>query len=328
MTNPEAKRNQIKTVFMGTAEFSVFILQALLAGAEYNIAAVITVADKPVGRKQIITPPLVKILAQQYNVPVCQPENLEKSEFLDFLRKINPDLIVVAAYGKILPEKILKLPKYGCINVHPSLLPKYRGASPIQTAILNGEKETGVSIILMDKKMDHGPILAQEKTPVAISSTYPILAAKLEILSADLLIKTVAEWTKGKIKPRKQNDQEATYTKTLKKEDGRIDWGKSGEEIERQIRAFQPWPGTYTFFRDKNGVLRKIKILKAFLLTKTSFGPDGPVGKTFLGSNDRIAVQTEKDFLMIDLLQLEGRKPIKTQDFLRGHIDFIGTILE
>ena len=335
---------QLKIIFMGTPEFGAIILEELIKGG-YPPVLVITAPDKPVGRKQIITPPPVKISAQKYNIPVLQPEKILnlKSEILN----LKPDLIIVAAYGQILPKEILEIPKYGCLNVHPSLLPRWRGSSPIQYTILNGDKETGVTIILMTEKVDQGDIIAISKFQITNSKiTYPELLKGLAHKGTKLLCETIPEWVNNEIKPKPQNGLKATYTKILKKEDGKIDWKKPAEYIERQIRAFQPWPGSFSEFQLSKRTLfssppslpseaqflnqkfRKLKILKANVLKQTKNGPFGVPGKTFLATNDKIAVQTGKDFLVIEKLQFEGKKPMSSEEFLRGHLKFIGEILK
>lgn len=270
----------MKIIFMGTPEFSATILTALL-NSDYEIAAVITNPDAPVGRKQILTPSPVKVVAEKNKIPIIQPEKM---------RDFNVDLAIVAAYGKIIPKHILDIPRYGTINVHPSLLPKYRGASPIQNAILNGDKKTSVTIMKLDKEMDHGPILAQEEFPIADSDTYESLSQKLAMMGAELLTKTIPDYVSGKIKPVEQKHAEATYTKIIKKEDGKIDWSKSAAEIERMIRAFYPWPTAWTTWNSK-----VLKILEA-------------------------EVRNEK--LAIKKLQLEGGKILSIKEFLNGHKDF------
>jgi methionyl-tRNA formyltransferase len=328
----------MKIIFIGTPEFGAIILEGLIK-ANFEPVLVITTPDKPVGRKQIITPPPVKLLAEKYEIPILQPEKLQVISYK--LQEIKPDLIIVAAYGQIIPRDILDIPKYGCLNIHPSLLPKHRGASPIQYAILNGDKKTGVTIMLMDEKMDHGPILAKReweipnpKSQITNKSqilnskiTYEELHNKLADLGAKLLIETIPKWINKEIKPTSQDDSRATYTKIIKKEDGKIDWKKPAEEIERKIRAFDPWPGAFTRFKIKDLRFTTFKILKADVLEQTKNGPFGEPGKTFLAPDDKIAVQTGKDFLIIEKLQQEGKKPMTSEEFLRGHLDFIGKIL-
>jgi len=316
---------QLKIIFMGTPEFGAIILEGLIK-ANFKPILVVTAPDKPVGRKQIITgeltPPPVKISAQKYNIPVLQPKELKAISYK--LKAMKPELIIVAAYGQILPKEILEIPKYGCLNVHPSLLPRWRGASPIQYTILNGDKETGVTIILMTEKVDEGDVIAISKFQITNPKiTYPELLKELAHRGTKLLCETIPEWVNNEIKPKPQNNLEATYTKILKKEDGKIDWKKPAEYIERQIRTFCPWPGSFCFLDEK-----QIKILKADVLKQTKNGPFGVPGKTFLAPNDKIAVQTGKDFLVIEKLQLEGRKPMSSEEFLRGHLKFSGKILK
>lgn len=209
--------------------------------------------------------------------------------------ELKPDLVIVASYGKIIPKKILEIPKYGCLNIHPSLLPKYRGPSPIQTTILNGDKKTGVTIILMDEKIDHGPILSQQEQKIpSLKITYPELSQELAKLGAKLLIQTIPKWIKGEIKPKPQDESKATHTKILKREDGKIDWSKPDREIERQIRAFNPWPGSFTFIKHKNKTLR-IKVLEANL---------------------------KDNKLIVKKLQPEGKKPMTFEEFKRGYHGF------
>lgn len=278
---------EIKIVFMGTPKFGAVILEKLCQ-VNMKPVLVITAPDKPVGRKQPVTQSPVKVVAQNYKISIIQPEKIQDTKHK--IQNTKPDLIVVASYGQILPKEILNIPKYGCLNVHPSLLPKYRGASPIQSAILDGEKETGVTVMLMDEGIDTGPILSQSKTAVGPNETSQQLHDRLAMLGAELLIDTIPDWVEGKIKLRLQDELSATYTKILTREGGKIDWRKSPEELDRQIRALNPWPGVYTVHKG-----RRIKILKARL---------------------------EKNQLIIEKVQLEGKKPTGFQDFLRGHKDF------
>lgn len=310
---------EIKFIFMGTPEFGAIILK-WLCQANYKPILVVTSPDKPKGRKQILTPPPVKVVAQKYKIPIAQPERIMNYEFE--IKNLKPDLILVVAYGQILPKEVLEIPKYGCLNVHPSLLPKYRGASPIQYAILNGDKETGVTIILMDEKMDQGPILTISKFQITNPKiTYLELHNKLAELGAKLLIETIPKWVKGEIKPKSQDESKATYTKILTKKDGKIDWQKSAEEIERQIRAFDPWPGSWTLWEGK-----RIKILKARVLKneKKSY----LLGRTLINPQNELCVQCGKDFLIVERLKLEGKREMTSEEFFRGHPNFIGTILK
>jgi methionyl-tRNA formyltransferase len=277
------ENNKIKIVFIGTSEFGAIILNRLVKN-NYKPVLVITQPDKPVGRKQILTPSPVKKEAKLLKIGYD----------LEEIKKIKPDLIITAAYGKIIPKEILEIPEYGALNVHPSLLPKYRGPSPIQTAILNGDKETGITIMLMDQEMDHGPIIAQDRCKIGETTTCQELEKILANQGAKLLIETIPKWIKREIKAKEQDHSKASYTKIIKKEDGKIDWNKSAQEIERKIRAFDPWPGAFTFIKKKDKKIR-IKILKAEL---------------------------SKDKLIIKKLQPEAKKPMSFEEFKKGYHEF------
>lgn len=281
-----------KVVFMGTPEFAVSLLEGLYK-SNWAISCVITEPDKPFGRKQTLTPPPIKKCAQKYNLLIYQPKkiiDLKKS-----LLNLCPDIIIVAAYGQILPKEILEIPSYGCICVHPSLLPKYRGPSPIQTAILKGEKETGVSIFKMDEKIDHGPIISSLKLDAKISTlNTEELSKELAKLGTHLLLKTLPLYLERRIKPKPQNHKEATYTKLIKKEDGFIENSKLKtqdlkiiQEIERKIRAFYPWPKVWTLIGNKRIIIHKAHI--------------------------------ENSKLVLDIVQPEGKKPMKYEDYLKGN---------
>lgn len=308
---------------MGTPEFGAIILEGLINN-NYKPILVMTEPDKPVGRDQAITPPPVKVAALRYQVPVEQPENIENWKLK--IRDFNPDLIIVAAYRQILPKAILEIPQYGCLNIHPSLLPKYRGPSPIQHTILNGDKETGVTIIKMTEKIDAGPIISVSKLTSQISEiTAGELLKELANLGAKTLVETIPKIIEGKIEPILQDNLKATYTRIIKREDGKIDWQKPAEEIARQIRAFSPWPGAFTFWnRDKK--LLRMKILKDRVY-KSPSDVLYPVGKTLVVPQNEIGVQCGKDFLIIEILQIEGGKEMGADEFLRGHHDFIGVTL-
>ncbi len=329
--NNEQKITKTKIIFLGTPKFGAIILEGIIKN-NYRPVLVVTSPDKPVGRKQVLTPSPVKIIAQKYNIPLIQPSKIKNSK--SEIENIKPDLIILAAYGQILPREILETPKFGCLNIHPSLLPKYRGASPIQSAILNNDQETGITIILMDERIDHGLILAQReweipkpKTQIPITkATYEELNKELAELGAKLLIETIPKWINGKIKPQPQDESKATYTKLLNKENGRIIWKKSAGEIERQIRAFHPWPGSFCFWQKPDRIL-KIKILKAKIVNLPN-RKNQPIGKTSIIPKNELGVKCAKDFLIIEKLQLEGKKLVSSKEFLMGHSEFIGTILQ
>lgn len=293
-----------KIIFFGTPFFGRVILENLLAD-NFKVVGVVTQPDKPVGREQKMTPSPVKILAKKEKIPVLAPTN--KQELAAASRKLlasKPDLFVIAAYGMIIPAQTLSIPKRGVLNVHPSLLPKYRGASPIQAAILRGEEETGATIMLADEEMDHGPILSQQKISIVPNETTPSLTEKLALLGGKLLTTTIPMYLKGEITPQPQNHELATFTKLIKKEDGKVDWDTDNDQVERMVRAYTPWPGVWTTVGEmanqlnqklcnpKHGDL-KLKILAAHL---------------------------ENSTLSLDLVQVEGKKPISFADFSKGYL--------
>ncbi len=309
--------SQIKTIFIGTPDFALPALKALTRDTDFLVKAVITQPDMPAGRKLVPTPPPVKELALRYKLEVWQPQKV--IQVLDNLRELEPDVIVVAAYAQIIPEAILNLPKYGCINIHPSLLPKYRGASPVQAAILNGDEITGVTIMQMDKTMDTGPILAQDKLPIVKHETTASLLVKTAALGAKLLTPTIKQYIKGKIKPQDQDNSQATYVKIFDKQDGLIDWQKSAAAIERMVRAFTPWPSAWTWVKGKQ---LKIVEVEPMPLDFDTYKP----GKTFVYNNS-LAVQCGQQALLIKRLKLEGKNEISGEDFVRGYKDFLGAVL-
>ena len=299
--------------YLGTPNFSKRVLKSLTAEG-ISVDAVVTAKDKPKGRGQKKSPTPVKKWALSKEIPVFH--RLEK--VID-----KTDLVLVAAYGEIIKKAHLEKPKHGFLNVHPSLLPDYRGPTPMQAAILNGDKETGVTIMLMDEKIDHGPILAQEKINLNGDEYYKNLESELSTLGGQLLAQTIPLWIEEKIKPEPQNHKEATFTGLLTKEDGKVDWTESATLIERKIRAYNPWPGVYSFANEK-----RVKFFRAQVQKQTKNGPFGEPGKTYLGTNEKIAVQTGEDFLLVEELQIEGKPKVTSKEFLRGNIDFIGTILD
>jgi methionyl-tRNA formyltransferase len=314
----------MRIVFFGTSEFGAIILEKLVQ-AGFSPVLVVATPDKPAGRNQVLTPPPVKVLAERYHLPVAQPVKLSLAKFgMSNLAKLSfeADLFVVAAYGKILPKALLDIPQKGSLNVHPSLLPKYRGSSPVQAVLLNEDKETGVSIIVLDEKMDHGPIAAVERFDIRKKYAYPELHNALAELGGDLLIRTIPLWVAGKIQAQEQDDSQATYTSMIQKEQGRIDWSKEAGYIERQVRAFTPWPGTYTLWNSK-----LLKILKARVITIPEDVEHKEAGAVFL-INGQFAVTTKENALLIEEVQLEGGKPVRSGDFLLGHRAIINSTLD
>jgi len=294
---------------MGTPEFSWPGLESLIATPNLEIVGVFTQPDKPIGRRQIITPPPVKILAKQHNLKVFQPERI-KTE-VEIIKNLAPDLIVVIAYGKIIPQSILDIPRFGCLNVHASLLPKYRGAACLNAPILNGDKETGVTIMKMDAGLDTGPILRQAKINLTGRETLAEVHDQLAKLGAELLVPTLTDWVEGKITPQIQDNSQASYIKMLTKEDGRIDWAKPALEIKRMIRAYNPWPGTYT---EKDGEILKIIETEHEILASNNHKS----GELFL-DNNRLAIQCRQGALVILKLQAAGKKIMTAKEYLRGH---------
>jgi methionyl-tRNA formyltransferase len=316
-------KNKLKIILAGTPDFAVPTLKALLADADFDIVAVITQEDKPVGRKQIMTPPPVKVVAQENNLKIFQPAKIK--DIKNEIAELKPDFIVVIAYGKLLPPVILDIPKYGCINIHASLLPRWRGAAVIQAPILAGDRETGVTIMKMDAGLDTGPIIAQMKVNVLPNETAETLHDELAKLGAMILPETLKAFARGEMELKLQDEKQVTYARELKKENGKIDWTKPAIEIERMVRAFTPWPGSYTKFEIRNLKLEKsikiIKVEKDILLVNKY-----KIGEIFL-ADKKLAIQTGDGALIIKKLQLEGGKPLSAEEFLRGHADFIGNIL-
>lgn len=297
----------MKVVFMGTPEFAVPILKLLID--EYEVVGVVTQPDKMVGRKRIITPPPIKELALEHNISVFQPRKI-KEDYQEIL-ELNPELIVTCAYGQILPKEILNYPKYGCINVHASLLPKLRGGAPIHHAIIDGYKETGITIMYMSQKMDQGDILTQVKTPILDDDTLGSLQYKLSEMAKDLLKSTIPLLIEDKIIPLKQKEEEATYGYNILREEEKIDFTKSIFEVDRQVRGLNPVPGAYTTL---NG-----KILKVY---DVRFGdryyPNTESGTIVAFHHDGFSVVCGEKELVITDMALEGKRRCAAKDFLNG----------
>ncbi len=309
--------------FFGASEFAVPILEKL-AASRYRPWMVVTTPDAPAGRGQQLKPPPVKVAAERMGIPAIQPRILAPDNL--HLAPDGADLFIVAAYGKILPPELLAIPKQGSLNVHPSLLPRWRGASPVQHAILAGDTETGVTIILMDAQVDHGPVLQSSKFKVQSSKlTTPELTAQLADVGAQLLLETIPAWLDSKITPRPQDEGEATYAPRIRKEDGRIDWNQPAVEVERMTRAFQPWPGAYTFWHRSENQLR-LAIEEARVENLESRIENLEVGTVFSG-NGGIGVRCGEGALILQRLKAEGGRAMDGMAFLRGHPDIIGATL-
>ena len=305
---------------MGTPAVVTPVLEALLdMGAQ--VAGVYCQPDRPRGRGLEVEAPPVKRWAQARGLPVFQPASLRRPDSQAHLAALRPDVIVVAAYGRILPPEVLRLPPRGCLNLHPSLLPKYRGPAPVAAAILHGDPVTGVTLMLMDEGMDTGPVLAQREEPVRPDDTTETLTARLFRLGAALLRETLPRWVRGEVVPKPQDDARATVTKKIEKEDGEADFTRPAAVLERQLRAYTPWPGLYTRWRRQG-----LKLLEATpLLLPVEDGPGLVVALREVGVP--VGVVCGEGVLGLRRLQLEGRRPVSAQEFINGHRDFVGSRL-
>jgi methionyl-tRNA formyltransferase len=307
----------MKIVFMGTPQFAVQPLRAL-AGAGHEIAGVVTRIDKPAGRGRVLAAPAAKIAAQEMGIPVYQPRRVRDPEFLATLKGLHPEAIVVAAYGQILPKDVLALPRFGCINIHASLLPSYRGAAPINWAIIRGDEETGVTIMQMDEGMDTGAVLMKESIPIDPNDTAGTLTGKLSALGARLITRAMPLIAEGKLVPATQDSSQATLAPLLKKEDGFIDWKLAAAEIHNRVRGLTPWPGA---FGNVDGKIVKI------IESQVSSGSGEP-GKLYQEDNNTLTVGAGSGQLRILTIQPEGKKPMTAAEFLRGHRGLIGKKFE
>lgn len=308
----------MKIVFMGTPDFAVDCLEALVA-SKHEVAAVFSQPDKPQGRKQILTSPDVKVCAQKYDIPVYQPNTLKDGSSTAVLKEIAPDLIVVVAYGKLIPQEVLDIPQYGCINVHASLLPKLRGAAPIQWSVINGEKETGVTTMQLDAGLDTGDILLVKKTDILENETSGELFDRLKVLGAELLLETIDAILAGTLNPVKQDDSQSTYASMLNKSISPVDWSKPAQAVHNHIRGLEPWPVATAVINGK-----PVKV----------FG--SRMGKA-CGKAAGEVVKAEKELeiccgdgnsVVITQIQAEGKKKMPVADFLRGFKIEKGTLLE
>lgn len=306
----------MKIVFMGTPDYAVKTLEALIE-AGHEVAAVFAQPDKPVGRKQILTPPPVKVTALENNIPVYQPNSVRTGEAYDILKEINPDVIVVVAYGKILPKEILELTKYGCVNGHASLLPKFRGASPIQWCIVNGETETGVTTMLMDEGMDTGDILETQTVNIGENETAEELFERLSSVSAQLMVSTLEMLQKGEITPKKQTG-EASYAPIIKKDMAKLDFNKTASEIHNAVRGYYSWPCAFFFHSGK-----RIKVIKTAIGGTTTEKCGSVIGNT----DELVIACGENTSIRILELQPEGSKRMTAKQMLCGKPIELGTVL-
>lgn len=307
-----------RIVFMGTPQFAVPVLDALTS-TNHKIVGVYTRPDQAAGRGKQLRASPVKRLAETRGLPIFQPPTLRKPEFIAPLRDLAPDVIIVAAYGLILPHDVLAIPACGCVNTHASLLPRHRGAAPIAAAILAGDKETGITLMQMDAGLDTGPILAHRALPIANDDTTGTLTPKLADLAAALLTETLPPILSGEIRAQPQDESRASVCKTIRKEDGLIDWTRSAIEIERRVRAFNPWPSAYTFW---NGA--QLKILRSRAVSAKARVEPGRVFQV----EKEIAVAAGDGSLNLCEVQLSGKRAMKIEDFVRGQREFVGTVLQ
>jgi len=298
----------MRIIFMGTPEFACPTLRTLIERGE-NVVAVVTQPDRPKGRGQQTLPPPVKVVAEGHGIPVLQPVKVRLPESIEQIRALEPDLIVVVAFGQILPKALLEIPKHGCINVHASLLPRYRGAAPLNWCIINGETETGVTTMMMDVGLDTGDMLLKSATPIDPDEDTQSLHDRMSRLGAELLAQTLDRLKAGELVPEKQDDSLTCYAAMMKKEDGLIDWTRSAQQIKNQVRGMTPWPGAFSFLDDK--------LLKVYKV-QTASGSGAP-GEVVAAGRDGIEVACGEGSLLIRELQLEGKKRMAAGDFLAGY---------
>lgn len=309
----------MKILFMGTPDIAVPTLKALIQ-SKHNVVGVVTQPDKPKGRGKAIGCSPVKETALQYDLPIYQPVKVREESFVETIKEIAPDVIIVIAFGQIIPKSILDLPKYGCINIHASLLPKYRGAAPIQWAIIEGETKTGLTTMYMEEGLDTGDMLLKEEVDIAGDETGGSLHDKLAQLGGSLILKTLDAVENGTMVRIKQDDSQSTYVSMLDKKMGYIDFSKSAEEIERLIRGLNPWPSAYTCLDGK-----ALKIWKADVLKEERAGETGEIVEV---RKDAVLIKTGMGTLALKEVQLEGKKRMETEAFLRGYDIHVGTILK
>ncbi len=316
---------KIKIVYMGTPEFAVPPLLALIGDPDFKVVAVVTQEDKKIGRKQILTAPPVKTAALKFDIPVLQPPSFKNNhEIVELLKGLNADFFVVAAYGQILPQAVLDIPLRGCINIHGSLLPKYRGASPVEESLLKGDSETGISFIKMTAKMDAGPVFIIHRLEIGKNDTSPVLREKLSGLAALQITFLLKDIVSGSIEPIEQDEKKATYCKKIVKENGIIDLDKfTSSEILNMIKAYDPWPGCFLVSPEK-----RLKILRADADNESKEALNTKSHQSVDLSGGKIGIGTKKGLLIPLEVQLEGKNPMKIQDFLLGNKTLLARLLE
>ena len=298
----------LRIVFMGTPDFACPTLTRLIERGE-DVIAVVTQPDRPKGRGQKLVPPPVKVIAEEHGIPVLQPLKVRAPEVVAHIRELNPDLIVVVAFGQILPQSLLDIPRHGCINIHASLLPRYRGAAPLNWCLINGETETGITTMMMDAGLDTGDMLVKRSIPIGPDEDAQSLHDRLSLLGADTIDETLVRLMSGTLTREKQDDSLTCYAPMLKKEDGLIDWTREPRQIKNLVRGFTPWPGAYTSLDNKTLKLYKVSVAEEA----------GTPGEVIAAGKDGILVACGSGSIRIEELQLEGRKRLSAAEFLAGY---------
>lgn len=317
-------KNITSVAFFGTPDFAVPSLRALIENKHYQVSVVVTQPDKPAGRGRSLKQSPVKITSLENNIKVLEPEKINNN-FINLFKSLDIDVAVVVAYGKILPNGLLKIPQFGFVNVHPSLLPQYRGSSPMQSTILNNDSYTGISIMLLDEKMDHGPILMQKKLKLPNIIDFPTLHNKMALKGSKLLVEALNGYIRGSIVPVEQNHTKATFTKLIQKKSGHIDWSKDAIHIDAHIRAFSGWPGAYTEFKNK-----KLEIIKASAVDMDNadvIDIKKQPGLVVKINNKILVCCGDNSFIELLEIKLAGKTKTLITDFIRGYSNFIGSVL-
>lgn len=310
----------MKILFMGTPDFAAPCLEAIIKDENCEVVGVVSQPDKPKGRGHKLRPTPVKLKAMEYDIPVFQPATLKNNSFENELKELDPDVIVVVAYGQILPEYVLNYPKYGCVNVHGSLLPKYRGAAPIQRCVIDGEKKTGVTTMYMAKSLDTGDMILKSETEIGEYETAGELHDRLSLMGAELIVKTLAQIKDGDAPREKQEDSLACYAEMMSKETGHIDWTKSSDEIVRLILGTNPWPVAYTTY--------KLETMKIYMAKRGEAASDGKPGEIIAVNKKNIAVACGDGMsILIEEIQFKGGKRMNVANYLNGHSIEVGEIL-
>ncbi len=309
----------MRIVFMGTPEYVIPPLQSLISVAD--VVGVYTQPDRPVGRGGVPTPPPVARYCIDNGVRLFQPASLRNPVAHQELSALEPDVVVVAAYGKLLPSEVLQIPHHGCLNIHPSLLPRYRGPSPVVGALLEGDKITGVTVMVVDEGMDSGPIVVQKTTEIGLEETADTLTARLFRVGGELLVSILPDWVAGDLRPIVQSESLATVTQKITKKDGLANWNLPAQRLAWMCRAYEPWPGLYTYRKGKI-----LKLTKARAVPPITGYPHQP-GAVLNTADNPVAIATGEGLLAVDELQLEGRRSVSAEEFLRGQRDFVGAVL-